>query len=277
MQIHGTSLPPPYHSSNYPYSPAASQSQATSNERQKLNRMKSMPSPLHGPGSDMGSMMTITTSRSPGPDQWNSAQGAGYIVDGDKVYHQPSPEERWEEESLPPAHTNRTRERDRGRENARISGPRPNTGPSQTTTAPKAKSKERPTHGRKRSGSVKSITSFFTGSSDRDRSSAITPPDPQPLTASQRDSWVAKPAKYVCQVIHPCRPPASVQYYSFPFFTLHEGDFFEVLQEAGHPSIHPKLPLYVDDGEDCLLLCRDGKGLVGWALASFLEPITIGG
>ncbi|KAF5322011.1 hypothetical protein D9619_001613 [Psilocybe cf. subviscida] len=274
MQVHGTSLPPPYHSSNYPYSPSPSQSQAIANERQKLNRMKSMPSPLHSPNSDVTSVMTITTSRSPGPNHWNSASGGGYTVDTNKVSYQPSFEEHWEEESL--AHTVRARERDRGRENARLSGPRAITTPTQTA-APKAKSKERPTHGRNRSGSVKSITSFFTGSSDRDRSSVAPPPDPQPLTASQRDSWVAKPAKYICQVIHPCRPPALVQYYSFPFFTLREGDLFEVLQEAGHPSIHPKLPLYVDDGEDCLLLCRDGNGLVGWALASFLEPITING
>jgi len=48
---------------------------------------------------------------------------------------------------------------------------------------------------------------------------------------------------------------------------------YEVLQEAGHPSMHPKLPLYVDDGEDCLLLCRDVQQNVGWALASFLEPL----
>ena len=65
----------------------------------------------------------------------------------------------------------------------------------------------------------------------------------------------------------------------------------EVLQEAGHPSIHPKLPLWVDDGEDCLLLCREltegiegigdegreGGGNVGWALASFLEPLSLKG
>jgi len=72
---------------------------------------------------------------------------------------------------------------------------------------------------------------------------------------------------------------------------LREGDLLEVLQEAGHPSIHPKLPLWVDDGEDCLLLCRervegvegtgeDGEGVggnVGWALASFLEPLSLEG
>ena len=82
-----------------------------------------------------------------------------------------------------------------------------------------------------------------------------------------------KDAKYACRVIHACRPPASVAYFSFPFFTLVEDEVYEVLQEAGHPSIHPKLPLYVDDGEDCLLLCRDADENVGWALASFLEPL----
>ncbi|PFH52197.1 hypothetical protein AMATHDRAFT_57560 [Amanita thiersii Skay4041] len=99
--------------------------------------------------------------------------------------------------------------------------------------------------------------------------------DPQPLTRSQRDSWMNKDAKYVCRVIHACKPPAAVSYFSFPFFKLVENEFYEVLQEAGHPSIHPKLPLYVDEGEDCLLLCRDDKGDVGWALASFLEPIDV--
>jgi hypothetical protein len=131
-------------------------------------------------------------------------------------------------------------------------------------------SKDRPAQGRKRSGSVKSITSFFTGSNGNSSRSD----SPPPLTASQRDSWVSKPSKYTCQVVHPCKPPATVSYYSFPFFTLLKGDCYDVLQEAGHPSIHPKLPLYVDDGEDCLLLCRNREGLVGWALASFLEPLS---
>ncbi|KAF9012609.1 hypothetical protein BDQ17DRAFT_1344256 [Cyathus striatus] len=100
--------------------------------------------------------------------------------------------------------------------------------------------------------------------------------DPEPaLMPNRRDSWATRPAKYVCQVIHHCNPPPSVSYFSFPFFRLKEGEFFEVLQEAGHPSIHPKLPLYVDEGEDCLLLCRDSEGMVGWALASFLEPVSI--
>ena len=171
----------------------------------------------------------------------------------------------------------------------------------QMISSPKRKSRERPTHNRKRSGSVKSITSFFTSSLTSLSSSQPLPSsnssflqtsssDPPPLPPL-RDSWCTKPAKYICQVIHPCSPPSSISYYSFPFFTLREGDLLDVLQEAGHPSIHPKLPLWVDDGEDCLLLCRErveggtaawidgeekgaGGGNVGWALASFLEPLS---
>jgi hypothetical protein len=164
----------------------------------------------------------------------------------------------------------------------------------------KRKSRERPTHTRKRSGSVKSLTSFFMGSSSSSQplpsnssfvqSPTTSSPDPPPLPTF-RDSWCTKPAKYICQVIHPCTPPSAISYYSFPFFSLREGELLEVLQEVGHPSIHPKLPLWVDDGEDCLLLCRErkegiegmgeeeegGGGNVGWALASFLEPLSLDG
>jgi len=124
----------------------------------------------------------------------------------------------------------------------------------------------RPSEERKTSGAVKTTTSFFAGIGSRSNIPS--------LTASQRDSWISKPSKYICEVIHPCEPPAGVSYYSFPFFRLLKGNLYEVLQEAGHPSFHPKLQLYVDDGEDCLLLCRDGDGIVGWALASFLEPVS---
>jgi len=99
---------------------------------------------------------------------------------------------------------------------------------------------------------------------------------PQPPTASQRHSLVSQPAKYICEVVCECKPPISVSYNSFPFFTLRMGEFYDILQEAGHPNIHPELPLHLDDEEDCLLLCRNGNGLVGWALASFLVPLSLG-
>jgi len=46
-----------------------------------------------------------------------------------------------------------------------------------------------------------------------------------------------------------------------------------IVQEHGHPSMHPALPVHIDDGEDCLLLATDVSGDLGWAFASFLVPI----
>lgn len=80
------------------------------------------------------------------------------------------------------------------------------------------------------------------------------------------------PSLYTCRAVHPCEPPAGVSYRDLPFFTLRIGDIYEVLQEAGHPALHEDLPLYVDDGEDCLLLVRNRSGDIGWALASFMLP-----
>jgi len=232
--------------------------------------------------------------------------GGGYVVDGDQVYYhgpqeesyyQDAPEwtdalvklddeERAREEKAKSRKEKERAEKERGRKRESIAGgvsgrsdrvQPEGTGRSKPKDQDRDRERERdrdrqaPPNGRKRSGSVKSVTSFFGNT--RDGSPQDAPPVPA-SNSSHRDSWASKPAKYVCVVIHPCKPPAQVSYYSFPFFTLLEGDYYEVLQEAGHPSIHPKLPLYVDDGEDCLLLCRDDRGMVGWALASFLEPVT---
>ncbi|KAJ6497445.1 hypothetical protein C8R45DRAFT_898742 [Mycena sanguinolenta] len=99
--------------------------------------------------------------------------------------------------------------------------------------------------------------------------------DPSAFTADRRATWLAAPALYTCRVVHPCTPPAAApSYFGFPFFALETHALLGVLHEAGHPGSHPRLPLYVDEGEDCLLLCRDGAGKVGWALASFLAPLV---
>ncbi|KAI0752811.1 hypothetical protein C8Q80DRAFT_1096780 [Daedaleopsis nitida] len=89
----------------------------------------------------------------------------------------------------------------------------------------------------------------------------------------RRPSGGAIPALYQCRVIHMCEPPPGVSYRDIPFFTLRVDDVYDILQEAGHPSTHRDLPLYVDDGEDCLLLARSESGDVGWVLASFLLPV----
>jgi len=180
--------------------------------------------------------------------------------------------------------------------------------------AEKEKEKEKEKASRNRSGSIKSIASFFTPNRDSPSdttvgsstgtpallshssstftTSSVTSMTTTDHTPSPRDSWALKPAKYTCVVTHPCKPPSTgsgtnsmpLSYFSFPFFTLKEGELYDVLQEAGHPSLHPNLPLIVDEGEDCLLLCRrcivrGGIGSevvegdsIGWALASFLEP-----
>lgn len=106
-----------------------------------------------------------------------------------------------------------------------------------------------------------------------DSDAPLSPPHSGTPQRERRTSWSETRIKYTCRVVHGCRPPAPVSYFDFPFFTLSVGEVYGVLQEAGHPGHHPKLPLHVDDGEDCLLLCRDDQGQVGWALASFLQPL----
>ncbi|PPQ78977.1 hypothetical protein CVT25_002261 [Psilocybe cyanescens] len=289
VALHGQGgiMPPPYGGAQYPYSPPAAGSggggrESSPSPRQGITRMKSMPLSLSQTQANGGRYVVDgerDRDRERAHYETSTPNGAEESWEDYQVHHQQQQQQQQQQypsetTTIRQSERGRDRDRDRETETRRLTKPhRP------VESSPKRKSKE---HARKRSGSVKSITSFFTGAPSSTNPTSnpnapAPPPDPQPLTASQRDSWVSKPAKYICQVIHPCKPPASVAYYSFPFFTLKEGALYEVLQEAGHPSIHPKLPLYVDDGEDCLLLCRDGNGVVGWALASFLEPLSIGG
>ncbi|EJF60772.1 Dbl-like domain-containing protein [Dichomitus squalens LYAD-421 SS1] len=95
---------------------------------------------------------------------------------------------------------------------------------------------------------------------------------PGPAIQTRRESGVRLPSLYECRVVHSCEPPEGVEYRDLPFFTLRVDDVYGILQEMGHPSMHRDLPLYIDDGEDCLLLARDQAGDVGWVLASFLTP-----
>jgi hypothetical protein len=80
------------------------------------------------------------------------------------------------------------------------------------------------------------------------------------------------PALYIVTCVHPFHPPRGAVHLKLPFLTLNVGDHCEVLSEAGPPSMHDAIPIYVDDGEDCLLVCRDERGRVGWTLASFVLP-----
>ncbi|KIM76643.1 hypothetical protein PILCRDRAFT_77630 [Piloderma croceum F 1598] len=115
------------------------------------------------------------------------------------------------------------------------------------------------------------ITTFYTGGS-----ATVSRPGRHSVvssTCSPSRSLQTARAMYACRVVHPCNPPDGVSYRNLPFFTLRVNTVFEVLEEYGHPSLHEDLPLYVDDGEDCLLLVRDIVGNIGWSLASFLIPL----
>ncbi|KAG1851458.1 hypothetical protein DFJ58DRAFT_661585 [Suillus subalutaceus] len=152
----------------------------------------------------------------------------------------------------------------------------------------------RPSYHRTRSSSVKSLgapsslaPSYYSTDSALPTYQMPTTPTRthSPHTPTRRTTDLqGLRALYQCAAIHMCIPPAGVSYRGLPFFELRSGDTFDVLREYGHPSTHPDLPLYVDDGEDCLLLVREladaeggrdakVRGEVGWALASFLVPL----
>ena len=154
----------------------------------------------------------------------------------------------------------------------------------------------RPAHHRRRSSSVKSLGAPSSLAPSYHSTDAPLPPysplhhsqthasnGSAPLPVNQArpsPTLAATRALYTTRAIHPCLPPAGVSYRGLPFFQLVYGDSFDVLREYGHPSTHVDLPLYVDDGEDCLLLVRARSkgggyeaGDVGWALASFLLPV----
>ncbi|KAJ6590157.1 hypothetical protein DFH09DRAFT_1027398 [Mycena vulgaris] len=126
----------------------------------------------------------------------------------------------------------------------------------------------------RRASDITNRTSNSNSNSNLSRAPSRPPSRGRSDFNARRSTWLAAPAQYSCRVVHPCTPPAAVSYFGFPFFALEEHALLGVLHEAGHPSTHPRLPLYVDDGEDCLLLCRDGSGEIGWALASFLAPLA---
>ncbi|KAK0483690.1 Dbl homology domain-containing protein [Armillaria novae-zelandiae] len=98
------------------------------------------------------------------------------------------------------------------------------------------------------------------------------------------DPHVGEEALYTVRSVYPFDPPKKKYFYdSFPFLALDgQGEELEVLKEAGHPKDHLSrgLMLHVDDRDaeepDSLLLVRRKlAGEVGWALASYLQPLTI--
>lgn len=78
---------------------------------------------------------------------------------------------------------------------------------------------------------------------------------------------------YVVTCVHPFHPPPGAIHINLPFLSLEINDVVDILLEDGHPSTHPNLPIYVDDGDDCMLVGRDEQDNIGWCLASFVMPL----
>ncbi|KAH7102142.1 hypothetical protein BKA62DRAFT_118078 [Auriculariales sp. MPI-PUGE-AT-0066] len=87
-----------------------------------------------------------------------------------------------------------------------------------------------------------------------------------------------QPAMYSCTAVQMCMPSTGARYAGLPFLILAVGDLVDVLLEGGHPArLQEELPIILpsrEDEEDTLLIVRDERGRVGWALASFLLPLT---
>ena len=147
----------------------------------------------------------------------------------------------------------------------RLGSPSPSSGLPQSST-------QQPGHGR---------------SNSRSRSRPATPrapsypsyPTSPPLivtnssTSSHSQGPYSTPVLYACEAISPFCLGRDVVYEGVGFHRLEVGTRLGIVQEYGHPCMHPLLPVHVDDGEDCLLFAVDAHANVGWAFASFLIPV----
>jgi len=155
----------------------------------------------------------------------------------------------------------------------RFSGPPRLGSPSPSPGLPQQQQQQQPQdHGRTRS---------------RSRSRPPTPRTPSyptyptspPLitthssTSSHSQGPYSTPVLYACEAVSPFHLDRDVLYDGIGFHRLEVGMKLGIVQEFGHPCMHPSLPVHIDDGEDCLLLAKDIYENVGWAFASFLVPV----
>ena len=92
-------------------------------------------------------------------------------------------------------------------------------------------------------------------------------------TSSHSQGPYSTPVLYECEAVSPFHLGRDVLYDGIGFHRLEVGMKLGIVQEFGHPCMHPALPVHIDDGEDCLLLAKDVYENVGWAFASFLVPV----
>ena len=92
-------------------------------------------------------------------------------------------------------------------------------------------------------------------------------------TSTHSQGPYSTPVLYACEAVSPFHLGRDVVYKSYGFHRLEVGMRLGIVEEFGHPSTHPALPVHIDDGEDCLLLAMDVYDKIGWAFASFLVPV----
>lgn len=121
----------------------------------------------------------------------------------------------------------------------------------------------------------------------RGRSRSVPPPPDAAATSEQHslrgpEIYLEDPPRtppnmyetlYVVTCVHPFHPPPGAIHLDLPFLSLQINDVVDILLEDGHPSTHANLPIYVDDGDDCMLVGRDEQDNIGWCLASFVMPL----
>ena len=140
-----------------------------------------------------------------------------------------------------------------------------------TRKSPRSSSQHRG-HGRSRSRSrSRPVTPHI-------QSYPTYPTSPLLITTNSSDSShsqgpYSSPVLYACKAIAAFHLGRHALYQGYGFHTLEVGTRLGIIEERGHPSTHPSLPLNVDGSEDCLLLAVDKCWNQGWALASFLVPV----
>ena len=153
----------------------------------------------------------------------------------------------------------------------RFSGPPRLGSPSPSPGLPQSSSQQHG-HGRSHSRSRSRPTTPHTPSYP-------THPTSPPIininssNSSHSQGPYSTPVLYACEAITPFHLSRDVLYEGMGFHSLNIGTRLGIIREEGHPSMHPSLPVHVDDGEDCLLLAMDVHDNVGWAFASFLVPV----
>ena len=155
----------------------------------------------------------------------------------------------------------------------RFSGSSRLTSPSPSPASPRSfAQQQQQVHGRSRSLSRSRPATPHTPSYPTYPTSPPLTTTRSSISSGSQDARIT-PVLYACEAICLLHPNQDALYEGIGFHRLEVGMRLGILQEFGHPRMHPELPLYIDDGDDCLLLAVDIYENIGWAFASFLIPV----